>query len=403
LTAARFFGYASNPISIWYLYSASKEMKAMILEVNNTFDEKHLYFLKPGPQSASSSPLEPISPWFTQTWDKDFYVSPFNSRNGSYSVAAYDPLFPSMAGNGPISTGVTLNSSKAHAKIVARVFSTDQGIDPATLSVFQKLKFLARWWWVGLATFPRTIVQAVDLMFRRKLDWISRPEPKMNTTPRRADATEKVIEIVFRKYLRHLVESAQGAVMVKYIPAGLMDISGELMISPSAQLLNDNAEEFEIKVLTPSFYSRFVHYNNDLGALISEYQSSLTIYLSDSLLLNKLPFGEIELEINPADTWLFPVLANIRQPPSPIYNHQKAELQLDVRNIRGLSSKIGPSSFEAFMLSHCPHHEKREYTARVLKMFIADRIAFGSLELLDLDIFVLRSCFAWLLAGALWI
>jgi hypothetical protein len=167
--------YASNPVSIWHLYSAQKELKAFILEVNNTFDERHVYFVRPDIIS-SSPPNSDIPPKLVNTWPKDFYVSTFNSRAGNYSISAIDPLFPSMTSSGVINTTVTLKS--AYATLVARIFTTGPAIDPSTMSVWEKTKFLAAWWWVGLATFPRTILQALILLAKRKMPWVFRPEPR---------------------------------------------------------------------------------------------------------------------------------------------------------------------------------------------------------------------------------
>jgi DUF1365 family protein len=47
ITAPKLLGYSFNPVSFWYLYSADRKLSAMILEVNNTFDERHIYFLEP--------------------------------------------------------------------------------------------------------------------------------------------------------------------------------------------------------------------------------------------------------------------------------------------------------------------------------------------------------------------
>jgi DUF1365 family protein len=80
---------------MWNLYSPSKELTATILEVNNTFDERHSYFLRP---EASSAEI----PKFSKSWPKDFYVSVFNSRAGSYSLSTNDALFPKMSSAGEI-------------------------------------------------------------------------------------------------------------------------------------------------------------------------------------------------------------------------------------------------------------------------------------------------------------
>ncbi|KAH9217804.1 hypothetical protein DL95DRAFT_250880, partial [Leptodontidium sp. 2 PMI_412] len=277
LTAARFLGYASNPVSIWHLYSSTKELTALILEVNNTFDEKRTYFLEPAhdPTKDEAQPTR-----YTGTWPKDFYVSTFNSRNGSYSLSAYDPLFPFMSKAGSINTTITLNNSSSHAKLVARVYSSGQALDPATMSVWTKTKFIASWWWVGLATFPRTVKEALTLLFTKEMPWVFRPEPRRETMARKADETELCIEGHFRQYLREQVESYDGDVVVRYVSAGLVgvDAQEEIMSSPSSQLSSGSAA-VEVRVLTPLFYSRLVQYDSVADALATESTLSATVSL----------------------------------------------------------------------------------------------------------------------------
>lgn len=148
-----------------------------------------------------------------------------------------------------------------HVSLAARIFSTGAAIDPATMSVWAKTKFLMAWWWVGLATFPRTLVQALKLLIMRKMQWVFRPEPRRDTMPRHADPTEIFIEGMFRNYLRTLVEGCEGALVINYSPAGLVHGEDETMTSPAVQLANGKAETIEFKVLTPSFYSRFLHHS----------------------------------------------------------------------------------------------------------------------------------------------
>jgi hypothetical protein len=42
VTAPRFLGYSFNPVSFWYLYNRDKQLCMMVLEVNNTFDERRM-------------------------------------------------------------------------------------------------------------------------------------------------------------------------------------------------------------------------------------------------------------------------------------------------------------------------------------------------------------------------
>lgn len=168
----------------------------MILEVNNTFDERRMYFLKgsktmevesfvedaddkarsKGLKDFVPSPSSSTSAKFASKWAKDFHVSPFNSRKGSYSLSAYDPFFPHLSGDGAVNNTVTLSSSKNHAKLVAKIFSTQTSLDPISLNGWQMSRFVASWWWVGFVTYPRIVREAAKLFFKRKLHVWYRPE-----------------------------------------------------------------------------------------------------------------------------------------------------------------------------------------------------------------------------------
>ena len=68
----RIFGFTFKPVSFWYCHDASDRLRAIVVEVNNTFGERHCYLLDK-PQ------------WgIEQTADKVFHVSPFCSVEGQY-------------------------------------------------------------------------------------------------------------------------------------------------------------------------------------------------------------------------------------------------------------------------------------------------------------------------------
>jgi DUF1365 family protein len=192
VTAPRFFGYAFNPVSFWYIYDCEHQLKRMILEVNNTFGERRLYLLDgsspASPPRTPDSQQSPVTeeaepdllggpkPNFTDVWMKDFHVSPFNSRKGSYALKALNP-FPSVNYETPtIDNTITLKSSKDHAKLVARLHSTGKALDPDQLGFLGTLRFVWGWWWVGLVTSPRIIREAFKLYTKRKLHVWFRPE-----------------------------------------------------------------------------------------------------------------------------------------------------------------------------------------------------------------------------------
>lgn len=148
-------------------------LKAMILEVNNTFDERRMYFMKQDRGMDGEDLASKETAKFTKTWPKDFHVSPFNSRKGAYSLVATDPLASSGT---RVDNSITLKSSKDHVKIVARVFSTEPGLNPLALGSWSKISLILVWSWVGFVTFPRIVKEAAKLFFQRKLHVWYRPE-----------------------------------------------------------------------------------------------------------------------------------------------------------------------------------------------------------------------------------
>ncbi|HJZ22728.1 MAG TPA: DUF1365 domain-containing protein [Bradyrhizobium sp.] len=66
----RLFGYAFNPLSVYFCYRADGELALMIYEVRNTFGDIHPYVLPVRPGEVSAAGLR-------QAQDKLFYVSPF--------------------------------------------------------------------------------------------------------------------------------------------------------------------------------------------------------------------------------------------------------------------------------------------------------------------------------------
>jgi DUF1365 family protein len=159
----------------------------MIVEVNNTFGERRMYLLDGSnvsdgtPQSTNTEISEQDLPIgtksrFADIWMKDFHLSPFNSRKGSYVLKALNP-FPYSTYESPvIDNTITLISSKDYAKFVVRLNSTEQALDPDQLGVFDAARFMLRWWWVGLVVFPRIFKEGFVLLTRQKLRIWPRPE-----------------------------------------------------------------------------------------------------------------------------------------------------------------------------------------------------------------------------------
>jgi predicted NAD/FAD-binding protein/DUF1365 family protein len=75
---ARAFGYCFNPISVWWCWDKAGDLAATVVEVHNTYGDRHAYLVHTDDQGRG-------------TVDKAMYVSPFHGTDGTYRVAAPVP------------------------------------------------------------------------------------------------------------------------------------------------------------------------------------------------------------------------------------------------------------------------------------------------------------------------
>ncbi len=73
LAHARMLGYAFDSLSAFWIVRADGTLRAAIVEVHNTYRERHAYLLSP--EEAARASVE-----------KSFYVSPFNDMRGTYEM-----------------------------------------------------------------------------------------------------------------------------------------------------------------------------------------------------------------------------------------------------------------------------------------------------------------------------
>ncbi|KAJ1341142.1 hypothetical protein BSLG_004265 [Batrachochytrium salamandrivorans] len=92
LTTPRFLGHAFNPLNIYYIYSSpatihqKEDLLLVVLEVNNTFKERHIYLCN------EHTRMEKTLPGYTASYSvsRSFHVSPFNNRTGVYEAHVLD-------------------------------------------------------------------------------------------------------------------------------------------------------------------------------------------------------------------------------------------------------------------------------------------------------------------------
>jgi DUF1365 family protein len=73
LAHARALGHVFNPLTVFWCLSPDDELRAVVLEVHNTYGERHAYLLDVDATGRAHT-------------DKAFYVSPFNDVSGRYDV-----------------------------------------------------------------------------------------------------------------------------------------------------------------------------------------------------------------------------------------------------------------------------------------------------------------------------
>jgi DUF1365 family protein len=73
LANARVLGHVFDPLTVFWCLSLDDELRAVVLEVHNTYGERHAYLLDVDAGGRAQT-------------DKAFYVSPFNDGSGRYDV-----------------------------------------------------------------------------------------------------------------------------------------------------------------------------------------------------------------------------------------------------------------------------------------------------------------------------
>lgn len=94
----RVLGYAFKPVSFWYCHRQDSSLAAIVVEVNNTFGERHCYLLA-GPKLAWGREVRA---------SKVFHVSPFCEVRGSYRFRFMRSDLHSLAGHDRIAAPRTV-------------------------------------------------------------------------------------------------------------------------------------------------------------------------------------------------------------------------------------------------------------------------------------------------------
>ncbi|PWY73130.1 hypothetical protein BO94DRAFT_475329 [Aspergillus sclerotioniger CBS 115572] len=400
LTAPKVLGHVFNPVSFWYLYSVSRTLAAVILEVNNNFGERHMYLLKASGMSGGASGADPVDPpcprtsnHFTSIWPKDFHVSPFNPREGmSYALTTADPLLAGPEGTQPIDSRIVLVASDRRVQLIATIRATGPAIRPAALSTSQRYQLIFSWGWVGALTEPRIFFQAARLHLQRKLRVWSLPVPLERTISRHASQIERSLEPFFRGYLRYLVENASPSLTVRYYAAGLcLNDTIEVMQSPLARRIpNESVDNsVELRVLRPDFYTSFAESHAFTAeAVFALLAGSGLLRVSGMDRLRDLVCGT---QLSLSETLQLSVSADLG-----------FRVIDSIRKGRAAShAGLSLSALDCYVLTCCTPAEQRGYRRHLLQLLLSRYLAFGSVGLLQAQVWVAHLVVVWVLLRCL--
>ena len=157
-TFPRVLGYTFKPVSFWYCHASDNTLRAIVVEVNNTFGERHCYLLDK-PQ------------WgLEQTANKVFHVSPFCNVEGQYR-------FRFMR---------TANRTVAridHDDALGALIQTSVSGHLVTLSTRTQWQALLRYPLMTVMVVVRIHWQAFKL-WRKKVTFFSKPTPPQDFVTR---------------------------------------------------------------------------------------------------------------------------------------------------------------------------------------------------------------------------
>ena len=210
------------------------------------------------------------------------------------------------------------------------------------------------------------------------------------------------LQKIFKGYLDHLVNTSSEPIQINYQTA-IPDVPDQVITSDQSSGRDRNVKKLDIHVTTPAFYSRFVHYAHTSEALDREClftdEKNRTLWISQPELLPLLlPKQSRDKNIEMAAKRSF--LAELRwklmkrlrcQPAEPAYPVTPKSATFDVDDIRTLPY----SDFDRFVRGDVGTVVAGDYRRMVTKIFLAQRVMLGFVEMVDVLDLGLRVGLCW--------
>jgi DUF1365 family protein len=130
---ARAFGYCFNPISVHWCWDAGGRHVAVVVEVHNTYGDRHAYLVHPDEQGRATTP-------------KAMYVSPFHGTDGSYDLVVPVPHDDRLD---LVVNLTTVDGARFHAALAGhRSGATPRRAAPAAIRGALLIRMHGIWLWL---------------------------------------------------------------------------------------------------------------------------------------------------------------------------------------------------------------------------------------------------------------
>ncbi|OJJ96028.1 hypothetical protein ASPACDRAFT_1907093, partial [Aspergillus aculeatus ATCC 16872] len=328
LTVPRFFWWSRSVVTWWYLYNADRELDAMIMEINNSYDEKRNYFFRvergenPIPATEKGNETDnprfldsastirttsshPKSTYYKGTWQKFIFASPFEKVDGAIANRFMD--LAHGAAWKPNATLLNTNtlSPEGKVKMVTRITCCGAPLDPAQMGFTDLARIALRWTLPGVLTTPYIVLEALRIRWKGLMKMMDKTPVRSGSIGRHPTRAERQaspracapqLEPFFRAYLALCVSSSPDPVELTYIPCRAFSDETIHMRSASCTFKSTSVRTVTVEVLDPPFYTRIVNYSTSWEGLSTEMRAtgqeadtvSQNIAVSDPALLQKI-------------------------------------------------------------------------------------------------------------------
>lgn len=229
ITTVKLLGYTFNPVCFFLCFDSQHQFIASVVEVRNTFGEKHLYFLKDFNLKQGV---------YHAKHQKLFHVSPFFDLKGDYEFR-----FKDLDGDFQIDIDLIKNK-----KLALKTYL--KSTQSQSLTTSTHWKFFSKYPFTLFLTVPRILFEAGVLYYKKKVSFYKKPIPQtdLTFTLKRMTVVQKIFFKIFSLYFKKL----QKGQLILSMPDNKKVVFGDLDCKKPALLTVKTNSFFKFVVLNGS-------------------------------------------------------------------------------------------------------------------------------------------------------